>query len=261
MVSKFRAVRDGAEPAKSAGEAFFDECSKSPEAMEALAHAQNKIRGFFRAFAAGVEAIQDHPATKARADHEAELQRVRDDCIAEAQAVIDKWEVKYGEPYPAWNIEDLQRWLARADVPGRYLPAEKITAGHWTAGDIFPFIEGHLQKLAEQSSDTEIREQADESKTSDDKSALILAALCVHHGYDGRGILNDEPLGVRELATLTEGKASKSTVQRWFKEKFDGGHRGYKAACVNQSLLSHLRLLAGDFTPRTLRKALKADNL
>lgn len=60
----------------------------------------------------------------------------------------EEWQRTYGEPYPL-DIEDLKRWTARADIPGKYLPAEKIASGKWTAADIMPFIEGYLLKLRE----------------------------------------------------------------------------------------------------------------
>lgn len=56
------------------------------------------------------------------------------------------WKAEYGEPFPQ-SIADLKRWLARADVPGRFLSVDKVASGEWTPGDLLPFIEGHLLRM------------------------------------------------------------------------------------------------------------------
>ena len=99
------------------------------------------------------------------------------------------------------------------------------------------------------------RSVATEKGTS--KSALVLAALCTYHGYDGTSVKKTDPVGVNELSRLaTDEKCSVSeaTVSRWFRDKFDGGKGGYDVACVNGSLLLNLKLLAGDMTPRRLQE-------
>jgi len=57
-----------------------------------------------------------------------------------------KFEAEFGEPYPR-TLNDWKQWLARADVPGRFLPADKVASGHWTARELFPFIQGYLRRL------------------------------------------------------------------------------------------------------------------
>jgi hypothetical protein len=87
-----------------------------------------------------------------------------------------------------------------------------------------------------------------------DTAALILAALCNHHGYDGTSVTKWDPIGVRQLSPLTEGKGEKpvspSTVSRWFDEHFKGGHSTYQRECANKMLLISLKQLSGDYTPR-----------
>ncbi len=98
-------------------------------------------------------------------------------------------------------------------------------------------------------------------KTRDE---LILAALNLHHQYDGTGILVDDPIGVRDLSGMTKKKASPPTVTRWFQASFPGGHQGYKTHCVGGRILLDLQLLNGDYTPRelydTARQTREADD-
>jgi hypothetical protein len=84
------------------------------------------------------------------------------------------------------------------------------------------------------------------------RQGLILSTLLRHHGYDGISILRDEPLGVHELVAAADKKVSPATVSRWFNAKFSEGHKGYAAHCRNGRLLTDLKQLAGDFTPRAL---------
>jgi hypothetical protein len=82
---------------------------------------------------------------------------------------------------------------------------------------------------------------------------LILAALCAHHQYNGTSIGNWEPVGVRGLSTRTarkkEDRVSPSSVTRWFKKYFDGGHSAYERQCADELLLATLKRLNGDFSP------------
>ena len=90
-----------------------------------------------------------------------------------------------------------------------------------------------------------------ESKPSGSSDTLILAALNAHHRYDGTSLLNDEPVGVRELSEKLDGQVSPTTVSRWFKDKWDG-HKAYNVSCANGRLLTLLKVLNGDVSPRQL---------
>lgn len=80
----------------------------------------------------------------------------------------------------------------------------------------------------------------------------LLSGLCSHHKYDGTSIGDFEPIAVAELAGMAA--VDKGTASRWFKQSFRDGHKGYKRACVNGSLLLNLQLLRGDITPRRLHE-------
>jgi hypothetical protein len=88
------------------------------------------------------------------------------------------------------------------------------------------------------------------------KGELILAALCEYHGYDGTQIKTDEPIAVRALeARMTKGSrgtAGRTTISRWFREKFPHGHTGYEISCRRKTLLRDLKSMRGDFSPRFL---------
>ena len=60
-------------------------------------------------------------------------------------AEIAKWEGEFGEPFPK-TLEDWQRWLARIDAPGRFLPADKAASGKWTGADILPSFGGSKRR-------------------------------------------------------------------------------------------------------------------
>lgn len=96
-----------------------------------------------------------------------------------------------------------------------------------------------------------------------DTATMILAALNKHHKYDGTSIFNYEPIGVRELARLaspnSDGgkKVGGGTVSRWFADNFEGGHANYKHHCANGRLLTSLKLLNGDFSPRLTDEAVR----
>ena len=86
--------------------------------------------------------------------------------------------------------------------------------------------------------------------TGKTKAALILAALCKHHGYDGMSINDADPIGVNELGT--SAKAAGSTATRWFKKNFTDGYDGYLSHCRQKRLLADLKGLCGDFTPKAI---------
>lgn len=71
----------------------------------------------------------------------------------------------------------------------------------------------------------------------------VLNCVCSHHGYDGEGVENWEPIGVGQVVTKLEGRVSKGRVSKWFKDAF-GGHAEYAGACGRQKngpLLTKLR--------------------
>ena len=106
-----------------AGKTFLEKLEGDPRALESWKWAQAQLK----AFSEGVEALRP------------EFERLDAD-----------WLNEFGEPVPH-TIEDLQRWLARADVPGRLLPADKIASGKWTAADIMPYVEGYLLRKQDDS--------------------------------------------------------------------------------------------------------------
>jgi hypothetical protein len=91
-----------------------------------------------------------------------------------------------------------------------------------------------------------------------DSAAIILAALCAHHQYDGTSIGNWAPVGVRELSNLTtptnndEKPVSPTTVTRWFNKNFQGGHSAYERQCADDLLLASLKRLNNEFTPEDM---------
>ena len=77
------------------------------------------------------------------------------------------------------------------------------------------------------------------------KQQLILAALCTHHKYYGRGVENWEPATVAEIAKAAG--VDKGTVSRFFKKAF-GGYSQYKACCQREAVGLKLAALSGDVT-------------
>jgi len=92
------------------------------------------------------------------AEHRAEIDRLYADYRDVVQRIESEWEADFGAPYPR-DIEDWQRWAARVGWSG-----ERIADGNWKPRDLFPIIEGYLQRLRDQSGST--KGQGDE--TADD---------------------------------------------------------------------------------------------
>jgi hypothetical protein len=82
----------------------------------------------------------------------------------------------------------------------------------------------------------------------------ILAALNLHHGFDGQCCSKFEPIGVRELAKLAGFGEAAGSVSRFFNKHFGGptktdGHDKYCVNCFDPALLAvAMRILNGDTT-------------
>lgn len=122
-----------------AGLAFLRAHKDNPEVQEALARVQTTLR----AFAAGI-ALIDRIIPKREAEEE--LRKIWAEFRGADEVYRRDWQQTFGEPFPV-TIEDWERWAIRADVSSRYLPAEKIASGNWTAADIMPYVEGYLQRI------------------------------------------------------------------------------------------------------------------
>jgi hypothetical protein len=105
----------------------------------------------------------------------------------------------------------------------------------------------HLRQVKGQEAQRQVSGEQPKKKEC---PTLILAALNAHHQYDGTGILNREPIGVRELAVLAG--CSAATVTRWFNSHFMG-HKHYKACCSAGRTLHYLKTLNGDYSPHAIR--------
>ena len=78
----------------------------------------------------------------------------------------------------------------------------------------------------------------------------IIAALTAHHRYQDGSCLNQEPIGVNELARQAD--VSNSAVSEFFKAQF-GGHDAYRSVCKDRDkLIAALKLLNQEFAPRHL---------
>lgn len=90
------------------------------------------------------------------------------------------------------------------------------------------------------------------STVSGEAREKIIAKLTEYHGYATDSCLIDEPIGNNELARQLD--VSASTTSEFFKDEF-GGWDGYRQICSNKtSLLTALKLLNGEFTPKLLLK-------
>jgi len=85
----------------------------------------------------------------------------------------------------------------------------------------------------------------------------IIAELTKHHKYADGGSLNQEPIGVGELARLAD--AGKSSASRFFAREFKG-HAKYRAMCADVTqLVAALKLLNQEFSPYRLYGAVPPD--
>lgn len=92
------------------------------------------------------EAFAESLTKKQRAELQVKMQHWQETLRQMATvhaAGAKEWEATYGEPFPA-TIEDWERLVARFDLPGRFLPAEKIASQRWTGADVLSFVEGGL---------------------------------------------------------------------------------------------------------------------
>jgi hypothetical protein len=82
--------------------------------------------------------------------------------------------------------------------------------------------------------------------TEKDSASKVIAALNVHHGYEGGSVTNYEPAKNRQLAGV-----SKNALSRFLADKLgNGGHKKYVAACQNASIGTLLRLWNGETPDR-----------
>lgn len=113
--------------------------------------------------------------------------------------------------------------------------AEAVTNGAVAGGGVVPFV-----KPKRRTGGVEVLD-------------MIIAKLTEHHRYADDSCLNDVPIGNNELASAV--KVSKSTASAFFKEKF-GGWKKYRVICGDRdSLISALKILNGEITPRVLLRA------
>ena len=90
------------------------------------------------------------------------------------------------------------------------------------------------------------RTKAKRSTAGGDAEAKLKAALTHHHDYSKRSVLNENPVGVNDLARLAE--VSKSTASEFFGKYFKN-HCTYKADCRTGKLLLVLTVMNDDFQP------------
>jgi vacuolar-type H+-ATPase subunit H len=97
------------------------------------------------------------------------------------------------------------------------------------------------------------------STTKGSARVRIIAALTDHHKYARESAMNQEPIQVNALARKL--KMSRSTVSEFLKNEF-GGYAGYMRACRDvKTLISSLKLLNGEFSPRLLVNQDPADSI
>ena len=83
-----------------------------------------------------------------------------------------------------------------------------------------------------------------------DARAKLVAALTKWHNYADGGCLNQEPIGVNQLARAAD--VASSTASTFFDKEFKG-HDKYTALCRDASgLVAALKLLNGEFAPHDL---------
>jgi DNA-binding MarR family transcriptional regulator len=120
-------------------------------ASEIIRTAGSAGRAKLRAFGIAVQLVgQKMAAIDAEsepiiAEHRAEIDRLCADYRDVVQRIESEWKADFGAPYPK-DIEDWQRWAARVGWSG-----ERIADGNWKPRDLFPIIEGYLQRLRDQS--------------------------------------------------------------------------------------------------------------
>jgi hypothetical protein len=147
-------------PRPQAGKSFAEAIKSDPATKAAWSRSQAKLRECgsalksISAFAAQinnpVELVSHNLAlalTESQAQYEAEMKALLETHAVEYAAFKLEWQSKYGAPYPE-SIEDYKRLATRAGISG-----ERIAAGEWTFADVFPILEGYLQRLADRKAD------------------------------------------------------------------------------------------------------------
>src|SRR5262245_33405134 len=123
--------------ATAAGEHFARLLETNPEFRAGVEPSLAKLRAF------AVCRRVDEPDAQTDADLQPlapDIDRLRAAYGDMAKLQAD-WEAAFGAAYPK-EIEDWYRWAARVGFSG-----ERIAEGNWTLGDLFPIIDGYLQRL------------------------------------------------------------------------------------------------------------------
>lgn len=141
-------------------------------------------------------------------------------------------------------VEMLQstKWPERFTVDNVHLPKPKPQT----------LMKANAESVVDETNGKPEKKKYKKSSEQKDTGAKqkIIAALLNWHRYESGSVLNDEPVGVNELGSLSGTSGSSAT--RFFKKQF-GGYKKYKWQCRNRSTLqSALGLLNGDFPPAML---------
>ena len=137
------------------------------------------------------------------AEHRAEIDRLQADYRDVVERIESEWEAAFGAPYPK-EIEDWQRWAARVGWNG-----ERIAEGNWKPRDLFPIIEGYLQRLRDQSGGT-----GDESQSAGLDRNNIAVLFCLSNREPALQTLDD---------IVVSAKVSRDTASKALKELIADG--------------------------------------
>lgn len=137
------------------------------------------------------------------AEHRAEIDRLYADYRDVVERIESEWEAEFGAPYPK-EIEDWQRWAARVGWSG-----ERIADGKWKPRDLFPIIEGYLQRLRDQSGDA-----GNESQPVGLDRNNVAVLFCLSNREPALQTLDD---------IVVSAKVSRDTASKALKELIDNG--------------------------------------
>lgn len=85
----------------------------------------------------------------------------------------------------------------------------------------------------------------------------LIAALTKHHGYENGSVVTYEPIGCNKLGSLAgvSGKAASNFFKKHFKN-----HNAYRQLCSQrENLVSALKLLNGEYTPKIFVSGLRSN--